>query len=97
MARVPDRPDVERPICSEDGCENDADFYLYDADSVGWRPICASHARRVHLSLEIHAWLESGYMKPIELGEPTGPPAEPSGGRAAAFREMVEETMGWSR
>lgn len=83
------------PECATSGCGDDAAFFVYDADAGEWRPICARHARQLHPSLEVHAWLASGYLKPVELGRPEAPPAEPRGGRAAAFRAEVEATMGW--
>lgn len=82
--------------CSESGCASAADFFVYGADSGDWRAICTPHARHLHPSLEVHAWLESGYMKPAELGRPDGAPPEPRSGRGEAFRTVVEETMGWS-
>lgn len=84
------------PPCSESGCASEADFYVFSADSAEWFAICSSHATHLHPSLEVHAWLESGYMKPVELGKPDRAPSEPRGGRANAFRTEVEEMMGWS-
>ena len=82
--------------CSTAGCGADAEFRLYDPEADGWTPICRQHALEVHLSLEIGALLESGYLRPIEVGEPEGPPGEPGTARAAAFREEVEALTGWS-
>lgn len=87
----------EPPACSTAGCGSDASFYLYEPDEGGWRPVCTPHARRRHPSLEVHAWLESGYLKPVELGMPSDPPGDPATARAAAFRAEVEGTMGWDR
>lgn len=58
--------------------------------------MCEQHALAVHPSLEIGALLESGYLRPVEVGEPDGPPDEPRTARAAAFREEVEGLTGWS-
>jgi hypothetical protein len=82
--------------CSNPRCERDAAFRVYDRDRGRWRPICLPHAERLHPSLEIQVWLESGYMRPIELGIPDGPPGEPDRVRGAAFRDEVERLMGWS-
>ncbi len=84
------------PGCGEPGCDQAADFRLYDPELGAWTPVCRQHALEVHLSLEIGALLESGYLKPVELGEPDGPPGEPATARAAAFREEVEKLTGWS-
>lgn len=83
-------------LCSWRGCDNEAAYYAYDADSEEWQPICYRHAQNRHPSLEIHAWLESGYMKPAELGKPHGPPVPPPRGRPVAFRREIEELMGWT-
>lgn len=85
-----------RPPCSEPRCEADAEFFGYDAGDAEWRPICDPHARHRHASLELHAWLESGYMKPVELGEPDGEPPEPRTERASEFRAAVEDAMDWA-
>lgn len=82
--------------CDEPGCERAASFRLYDPAAAGWTPVCRQHALAVHPSLEIGALLESGYLKPIEVGMPDGPPGEPPTARAAAFREEVEALTGWS-
>lgn len=84
------------PECSESDCGDDAAFFVYAAESEGWRPICDPHARQIHPSLEIHAWLESGYMKPVERGAPGGPPPDPRDGREEAFRNLVADAMGWA-
>lgn len=93
MTRSPDRPPGEAG-CGVADCRRSASFWIYEPDAGEWSPVCQPHAEQRHPSLEIHAWLESGYMKPIELGEPTAPPQAPRG-RSAAFRELVEEAMGW--
>lgn len=82
--------------CREAGCGSDAAFRLYDPGRAAWRPVCEQHALAVHPSLEIGALLESGYLRPVEVGEPDGPPGEPGTARAAAFREEVEALTGWS-
>lgn len=87
--------DAPRPPCSRRDCDTAADFRLYHPED-GWRPICERHAVSLHPSLEVHAWLESGYLRPIELAVPEGPPAEPADERTAAFRELVEEAIGWT-
>lgn len=88
--------DGQRPPCSTADCEVPAAFWAYEPEPGRWRPICERHARRRHPSLEVGAWLESGYMTPVELGRPDGPPGEPRGARAAAFRAAVDEAMGWA-
>lgn len=82
--------------CDELACERAAAFRLYDPEAGEWSPICEQHALEVHLSLEIGALLESGYLKPVEVGAPDGPPGEAGTARAAAFREEVEALTGWS-
>lgn len=85
------------PACADPACDRPAAFRLYRPDAGRWRPICERHARHLHPSLELHAWLESGYLKPVEVAAPDGPPPAPSGERGAAFRDLVAEAMGWSR
>jgi hypothetical protein len=87
--------DDAQPPCGRQDCDATADFWLYHGDGR-WRPICERHAVHHHPSIEVNAWLESGYARPIELDRPEGPPAAPRGGRSAAFRELVAEAMGWS-
>lgn len=84
------------PACSAPDCAADASFYVYADDAGAWQPVCPPHARRYHPSLEVHVWLESGYMTPAELGRPDGPPEPPPGDRARTFRATVEEAMGWT-
>lgn len=84
----------EAPPCTGSGCDSDADFWVYDSDEDGWQPVCSQHTVQLHPSLEVRAWLESGYASPIELGRPDGP-SQPPAGRPTAFREMVERAMGW--
>lgn len=88
--------DDQPPACAEQGCETRAVFWMCDGESGGWRPVCERHARHAHPSLELRAWFESGYLKPVELGRPDAPPADPRDARTAAFREEVDELMGWS-
>lgn len=82
--------------CRDVDCESSASFRLYEAEGGTWRPVCEQHALAVHPSLEIGVLLESGYLRPVEVGEPDGPPGEPRTARAAAFREEVEALTGWS-
>lgn len=96
MAPDHDPKDAARPECSQADCPEAADFWRYEAPTGSWRPVCTRHARHAHPSLELGAWLESGYATPVEVGRPAGPPAEPSTGRAAAFRDLVAAAMGWS-
>lgn len=77
---------ADPPPCCR--CEAAADFWLYR--SGDWQPRCERHVVHAHPSIELRAWLESGYAKPVERGRPEGPPADPAHGRAAAFRELVE-------
>ena len=86
----------EASDCGEPGCGRGSDFRLFDPEAGSWTPVCRQHALEVHLSLEIGALLESGYLRPVELGEPEGPPGPPATARAAAFREEVEALTGWS-
>lgn len=88
--------DERTASCHEPGCESAASFRLYDPDAAVWSPVCERHALAVHPSLEVGALLESGYLKPVETGEPDGPPTEAPTVRAAAFREEVETLTGWS-
>lgn len=83
------------PECTEPGCAADAAYWLYSVPRATWHPICRKHAELLHPSLEIHAWLTSGYLKPIELPEPTGYPEEPAEDRAKEFRAIVTDTMHW--
>lgn len=85
------------PDCAVEGCDRDASYYRYTPKENGWLPVCTVDARTCHPSLEIHAWLESGYLKPAELGRPCGPPDIPTAGRSIAFQRIVEEAMGWNQ
>ena len=85
-----------REPCSRSDCPRAGDLWVYDASESRWRPLCEPHTRRLHPSLELDAWLESGYAKPVELGRPTGRPADPPAGRPAAFRAIVDRAMGWT-
>lgn len=91
---TPDGADRE-PTCTRADCDRAAAFWLYDPDDGGWRRRCRRHLRQRHPSLEVHAWLLSGYASPVELGRPSDPPTAPREGRAAAFRELVDRTMDW--
>lgn len=82
--------------CRSVDCDAHAAFFVFAVDQAQWRPICERHARQLHPSLEVHAWLESGYMKPVELGQPPSPPSTPTDARETAFRSIVEDAMGWS-
>lgn len=82
--------------CDEPGCDRPGAFRLFDPDGCGWSPVCERHALEVHPSLELGALLESGYLKPVEVDPPDGPPVEPATARAAAFREEVETLLGWN-
>lgn len=83
------------PVCNEPGCAGDAAYWLYSVPRATWLPICQKHAELLHPSLEIHAWLTSGYLKPIELPKPTAPPVAPDEERAKDFRALVTDTMNW--
>lgn len=93
----PDRSPAltDAPACSQQDCGVAADFWRYHPDGGDWRPICHHHLVTVHPSIEVAAWIESGYARPIELAQPDGPLSDPRTGRAAAFRDLVDETMGW--
>ncbi len=83
------------PHCSESGCARDADFFVYDGDREAWQAICKPHARRLHASIELHAWLDCGYLKPAQLGRPDEPPTVPPHRRADEFQEEIRRLMGW--
>lgn len=88
--------DPPAPSCGTSNCPADAAFRFYDRDAGTWTPRCERHALEIHPSLELHALLESGYLRPVEVGPPDGPPAAPVTPRGEAFRESVEELLGWS-
>ncbi len=79
------------PPCRE--CERPADFWLYHPDDDAWQGICERDLVHLHPSIELHAWLESGYATPTAVARPTGPPSPPQYGRAAAFRELVDDAL----
>lgn len=79
--------------CGAADCGAAAGFRFYDRDADAWRPLCERHALAIHPSLELHALLESGYLRPVEVGEPDGPPTDPPTDRGRAFREAVEELL----
>lgn len=89
------RRDGGPSACTEEGCDADPDFWLYHPEEGRWRRLCDRHLLEVHPSIEVDAWLESGYVRPFELGEPDGPPGSPPDGRPAAFREVVDRAMDW--
>lgn len=82
--------------CAAADCDIEAAFRFYDRDEGGWSPLCERHALEIHPSLELGALLESGYLRPVEVGPQTGPPGEPPTARGVVFRESVEELLGWS-
>lgn len=81
------------PACDEPGCGRDAAFWWYDGGHDEWAALCDVHARHRHPSIEVRAWLESGYMRPVELGRPDGPPAEPELERGRAFRAEIDALL----
>lgn len=81
--------------CRNSTCSRDAEFWCYVAPRGAWEAICHTHAEQLHPSTEIKTWLFSGYMKPIELGRPDGPPGAPETGREAAFRAEIDGVMNW--
>lgn len=82
-------------MCTREDCDHDADFWLYHPGDDRWRQLCDRHTLQLHPSIEVNAWLESGYAKPVELGRPEGQPASPRDGRPAEFREIVDRAMDW--
>lgn len=91
---TPDRDGVSAS-CARADCRRDADFWVYHPGDDRWRPRCENHTIQLHPSLEVHAWLESGYARPVELGRPDEPPASPPEGRHTAFRDLVDRAMDW--
>lgn len=90
--------DDQAPVshgCVTDGCRRVAEFWVYHRGVDRWRPRCEHHTVQLHPSLEVSAWLESGYARPAELGRPDAPPPSPPEGRPAAFRTIVDRAMGW--
>ena len=86
----------DREPCTRPDCPRAGDLWVYHASENRWHPLCERHTRRLHPSLEITAWLESGYARPVELGRPADTPPTPPSDRAAAFREIVDHAMGWA-
>lgn len=82
--------------CVKASCPRSGAFWLYDGEADYWSPVCEIHAEHAHPSIELHAWLESGYMKPIELGRPEDPPDEPTDRRARLFRDEIETVVDWT-
>lgn len=83
-------------VCGRPRCDTAAAYRLYEPDIATWVSVCERHALAVHPSLEIGALLESGYLRPVELDPPDGPPSPPPTPRGQAFRDAVEELLGWS-
>lgn len=86
---------IDGPECGTAECREPAGFWLFHVPADEWRPLCPRHLREVHPSVEIRAWLESGYAKPAELGRPESPPSAPAGGRARGFRSLVDDALDW--
>lgn len=84
------------PDCHEGGCRSVANFRLFHRPSGRWQPICERHALALHPSLELGVLLESGYLRPVELDPPAGEPGQPATPRGRAFKETVEELLGWT-
>lgn len=83
--------------CTRTDCDRDATLWVYHPGDEDWRGLCERHVRGLHPSLEVAAWLESGYARPVELDCPVGPPGVPTDGRPVAFRDIVDRAMGWER
>lgn len=83
------------PVCHVSGCANESDFWVYQPEQAQWESVCRRHLIELHPSLEVKAWLESNFAKPIELDRPSSPPDAPKTARATAFREIVETAMEW--
>lgn len=88
--------DDERLVCGTSGCEESADFWQYTPTDDQWGPYCSRHLIHLHPSIELKAWLESGYARPAERGKPNSPPPSPQGGRVTAFRNLIETTVDWT-
>lgn len=84
------------PACYEAGCTAPASFRLFVRPAGRWQPICERHALAVHPSLELGVLLESGYLRPVELEPPAEAPAPPATPRGRAFKESVEDLLGWA-
>lgn len=79
--------------CARRSCAREADLWVYHPIEGRWRSLCERHVLELHPSLEVNAWLESGYARPAELGPPDGVPSPPDDERTAAFRELVDEAL----
>jgi hypothetical protein len=92
-----DAVDRETPTldCSIESCSTTAAYFLFDADDAEWLPLCSPHTEQRHPSLEVHAWMAAGLVKPVELGRPESPPSDPGSDRGRRFRDEVVRTMGW--
>ena len=87
--------EVSLPECSVEGCSARATYFLFEADDAEWQPRCSPHTEQRHPSLEVHAWMAAGLVKPVELGRPEAPPKDPGSPRGRRFREEIVRTMGW--
>lgn len=96
MDQLDEHPVEPDEVCETRPCERPVAFWAYNGETERWRPSCEHHLRAQHPSLEVAAWLESGYAKPAALPRPAEPPAAEAPARAAAFREIVEAAMGWA-
>ena len=93
MTDALDQSPTNEPACVVDGCARSPAFWIWPPATTTWEPVCSVHLRIAHPSLERKVWLESGYARPIERGQPTEPPTDPATARAAAFRELLEATI----
>lgn len=91
-----DSPANSQPACASTDCAESAEFWLFYPPNNQWRPYCGRHLIHLHPSIELKAWLHSGYARPIERGKPESPPASPESGRVAAFRDLIQETVDWA-
>ena len=79
--------------CAHHSCAREADLWMYHPVEERCRSLCERHVLELHPSLEVNAWLESGYARPAELGPPDGVPSPPDDERTAAFRKLVDEAL----
>lgn len=80
--------------CGTMDCADPAAFWVYDQPSDRWSPVCRRHLVEHHPSLEVHAWLTSGFARPIETSPPNGI-VDDVPQRTIAFRDIVMSAMGW--
>lgn len=80
--------------CDRPDCQSHAAFWVYDHPTDAWVARCRRHLVERHPSLEVDAWLHSGYARPIETTRPRTV-AEDVPPRTRAFRELVASAMGW--